>query len=80
MMLVMQLLCFSRVNISFINRREWFVLYFVVPVNAKLSPVATLTGSVGSWIGWNEADKDAHKSGATEVLNRVTIKKGFWFW
>jgi osmotically-inducible protein OsmY len=37
--------------------------------------VATLTGTVGTWIGWNEADKDAHKSGATAVLNQITVKK-----
>ena len=41
--------------------------------------VATLTGTVGTWIGWGEADKDAHKGGATEVLNRVTVKKGAWW-
>jgi osmotically-inducible protein OsmY len=41
--------------------------------------VATLTGTVGTWIGWGEADKDAHKSGATEVLNRVKVKKGHWW-
>jgi osmotically-inducible protein OsmY len=32
--------------------------------------VATLTGTVGTWIGWGEADKDAHQSGATAVLNQ----------
>jgi osmotically-inducible protein OsmY len=37
--------------------------------------VATLTGTVGTWVGWNEADKDAHKSGATAVLNQITVKK-----
>jgi hypothetical protein len=36
--------------------------------------VATLTGTVGTWIGWNEADKDAHKSGATAVLDQVVVK------
>jgi hypothetical protein len=41
--------------------------------------VATLTGTVGSWIGWGEADRDAHKGGATGVLNRVTVKKGAWW-
>ena len=40
--------------------------------------VATLTGTVGTWIGWNEADKDAHKSGATAVLNQIKVKKGHW--
>jgi len=41
--------------------------------------VASLSGSVGSWIGFGEADKDAHKSGATEVLNSVQVKRGAWF-
>jgi len=27
--------------------------------------MATLTGTVGTWIGWGEADKDARRSGAT---------------
>jgi osmotically-inducible protein OsmY len=40
--------------------------------------VATLTGTVGNWIGWREADKDARKS-AGDVLNRLTIKKGAWW-
>lgn len=42
--------------------------------------VATLTGTVGTWIGRGEADKDARKSGATSVLNRVTVKKSSWLW
>jgi len=37
--------------------------------------VATLTGTVGTWVGWNEADKDAHKSGATAVLDQIKVKK-----
>ena len=41
--------------------------------------VATLTGTVGSWIGWREADKDARKS-AGDVINRVVVKKGSWWW
>jgi len=41
--------------------------------------VATLTGTVGTWIGWGEAEKDAHKGGATFVLNRVTVNKGHWW-
>jgi osmotically-inducible protein OsmY len=36
--------------------------------------VATLTGTVGTWIGYGEADKDAHKSGATAVRNWLTVK------
>jgi osmotically-inducible protein OsmY len=42
--------------------------------------VATLTGTVGNWIGLAEADKDAHDSGATAVFNRVKVKKGSWWW
>ena len=42
--------------------------------------VATLTGTVGTWISWNEADKDARRSGATTVLNRVKVKEGTWRW
>jgi osmotically-inducible protein OsmY len=41
--------------------------------------VVTLNGTVGTWIGWGEADKDAHKSGAAEVLNQVKVKKGHWW-
>ena len=41
--------------------------------------VATLTGTVGTWVGWGEADKDARKGGATAVLNRVTVNKGHWW-
>jgi osmotically-inducible protein OsmY len=40
--------------------------------------VATLTGTVGTRIGWSEANNDAEKSGAIEVLNHVTIKKEGW--
>ncbi len=42
--------------------------------------VATLTGTVGTWIGLGEADKDARKSGAAYVINRVEVKKGAWSW
>lgn len=41
--------------------------------------VATLTGTVGTWIGWGEANKDAHRSGATAVLNQVKVKQGHWW-
>ena len=40
--------------------------------------VATLTGTVGTWIGWREADKDARKH-AGDVINRLTIKTGSWW-
>ena len=42
--------------------------------------VATLTGTVGTWISWGEADRDARRSGATSVLNRVKVKEGTWRW
>jgi osmotically-inducible protein OsmY len=42
--------------------------------------MATLTGNVGTWIGWGEADKDARRSGATGVVNRVKVKPGAWWW
>jgi osmotically-inducible protein OsmY len=36
--------------------------------------VATLTGNVGSWIAWGEADKDAHQSGASFVMDRLSVR------
>jgi len=35
--------------------------------------VATLTGSVGTWVGWGEAENDAHKGGASFVRDRVNV-------
>jgi osmotically-inducible protein OsmY len=40
--------------------------------------VATLTGTVRSWIGYGEADKDARKTGAI-VRNELRVRKGAWF-
>ena len=37
--------------------------------------VATLTGNVGSWIGYGEADKDAHKSGGLPCVTESTSRK-----
>lgn len=42
--------------------------------------VATLTGTVGTSIAWREADRDARRSGATRVINRVKVKSGGWWW
>jgi len=42
--------------------------------------VAVLTGTVGTWIGMGEINKDAYNSGATKVVNRVKIDKGAWLW
>jgi hypothetical protein len=42
--------------------------------------VATLTGTVGTRIGWGEADKDAYLGGANKVLNQVVLKHGAWWW
>jgi osmotically-inducible protein OsmY len=36
--------------------------------------VAKLTGTVGSWIGYEEADADARKSGAVDVVNRLKVR------
>jgi osmotically-inducible protein OsmY len=36
--------------------------------------VATLTGTVGTWLGWAEADKAARRSGASTVHNRIRVK------
>lgn len=41
--------------------------------------VAVLTGTVGSWVGYGEAAKDARKSGAATVINKLKVKKGAWF-
>jgi osmotically-inducible protein OsmY len=41
--------------------------------------VATLTGTVRSWIGYGEADKDARRSGAGAVRNELKVRKGAWF-
>jgi len=42
--------------------------------------VVTLTGAVGTRIGWGEVDKDAFEGGATKVLNQVVIKHSAWWW
>ena len=36
--------------------------------------VATLAGTVGTWIGYGEAIKDAHTGGATAVRDRLKVK------
>ena len=36
--------------------------------------VATLTGAVGTWIGYEEAGTDARRGGATFVRNRLQVK------
>jgi osmotically-inducible protein OsmY len=41
--------------------------------------VAVLTGTVGSWVGYEEASQDAWKSGAATVINKLKVKKGAWF-
>jgi len=35
--------------------------------------VAKLTGTVGTWIGYAEADQDAREGGALEVINRLKV-------
>ena len=65
------------------NIEDWFFWSpFVDRDDIKVTVhggVATLTGTVGTWIGYGEADQGAHQSGATAVLNRVTVKKGHWW-
>jgi osmotically-inducible protein OsmY len=60
------------------NIEDWFFWSpFVDRDDIKVTVhggVATLTGTVGTWIGYGEADQGAHQSGATAVLNRVTVK------
>jgi osmotically-inducible protein OsmY len=41
--------------------------------------VATLTGTVDGWLAYGEAQRDAHKGGASFVINRLQVKKGAWF-
>ncbi|MEO8427180.1 MAG: BON domain-containing protein [Verrucomicrobiota bacterium] len=41
--------------------------------------VAILSGTVGSWVGYEEAYRDAVKSGAATVINKLVVKKGAWF-
>jgi osmotically-inducible protein OsmY len=38
--------------------------------------VVTLTGAVGTWMGWREADRNARRSGAIGVVNRLKVKGG----
>lgn len=42
--------------------------------------VATLTGTVGTRMGWGEVDRDAYKGGATQVIDQVKVKHGAWWW
>jgi osmotically-inducible protein OsmY len=41
--------------------------------------VATLSGTVGTWIGYDEAQRGAKKSGASEVINKLDVRRGAWF-
>ena len=41
--------------------------------------VAKLSGTVGSWVGYEEASMDARKSGAPTIINRLQVTKGAWF-
>jgi osmotically-inducible protein OsmY len=42
--------------------------------------VATLTGTVGTRVGWAEVDKDAYQGGAIKVFNQVKLKHSAWWW
>jgi hypothetical protein len=62
---------------------EFFWSPFVVSDDIKVAVnggVATLTGTVGTRIGWREADTDAYDGGATRVVNQVKVKHGAWWW
>ena len=41
--------------------------------------VAILTGTVGGWLAYGEALRDAYKGGAVDVLNRLSVKQGASF-
>ncbi len=41
--------------------------------------VAILTGKIGGWVAYGEAQRDAYKGGASSVINRLEVKKGAWF-
>jgi osmotically-inducible protein OsmY len=59
------------------KRLFWSPYIKISDVNVTVDGgMATLTGTVGTWIGWNDVDKAAHQSGATEVENRVKVKNG----
>lgn len=40
--------------------------------------VAVLTGRVGSWISYEEANRDAVKGGASAVVNKLNVVRGAW--
>ena len=42
--------------------------------------VATLTGTVTTWIAWNVIDHAAQTSGASSIVNQVTITHASWWW
>ena len=41
--------------------------------------VAVLTGTVGSWVGYEESYRDTVKSGVATVIDRIKVKPGAWF-
>lgn len=56
--------------------RSFFWSPFVYRHDIKVTVdngVVTLTGTVGTYLGFVEADRDAHKSGAIAVVNRLTV-------
>jgi len=63
--------------------REFFWSPFVDRDDIKLTVnqgVATLTGTVGSWLAYGEAYRDAYKGGAKVVIvSGLKVKKGAWF-
>jgi len=41
--------------------------------------VVMLRGLVDGWLAYGEADRDAYKGGAVDVVNRLEVKRGAWF-
>jgi len=58
-------------------KREFFWSPFVRRKDISVTVddgVVKLTGTVGTWMGYEEADRDARKAGAWEVVNRLQVR------
>jgi osmotically-inducible protein OsmY len=73
----------SDVQIAKKISRSFFWSPFVHSADIKVTVdngVAILSGTVGSWVGYDEAYQDARKSGATAVVyKKLKVEKGVWF-
>jgi osmotically-inducible protein OsmY len=75
------LLSDDRIRINIENGLSWCPDLGWGQISVKVSSgVATLTGTVRKWIARNEADKVAHSSGASLVINHIDVEKGAWWW